>query len=87
MSLKENEGVFLYILNHAHLYLKRYRVIEVVIIGFFVWLAHEQWLFYESRHQELKEWALAGFISMNGTVVGAIMTALKSINTRHEMDD
>lgn len=74
-------------INNAHIWLKRYRVIEVLIITFFVWLAYQQWVFYENRHAELVEWALAGFISMNGTVIGAIMTALKSINTRHEADD
>ena len=76
-----------YIIDNAHVYLKRYRVMEVIIILFFLWLAYEEWVFFRDRHSDLKEWALAGFISLNAATIGALKYALDSKNKRHEADD
>ncbi len=73
--------------DNLHIYLKRYKVIQVIIIFFFMWLGWEQWEYYKVNQSLMKEWALAGFVSMNATTLAAIQVSLKSINTRHEADD
>ena len=75
------------ILDHSHLYLKRYRVVEIIVIAFFLYLAWNQWEYYKSNQSEMLEWSLAGFISMNAATIGALKYALDSINKRHEKDD
>lgn len=84
---EESKNFWIYVLEHGHIYLKRYRIIQILIILFFMWMAYKQWNFYEDKHMGLKEWMLAGFISMNAATIGALKYALDSINTRHSADD
>jgi len=78
-NLKQSLAIAKLILDELHRYLHLYKVIQIIIIGFFMWLGHEQWIFFKGHHTELVEWALAGFVSMNATTLLAIQSALTSI--------
>jgi len=67
------------ILDAGHLYLKKYRIIAIIIVGFFMWQCYELTEWYMKIYKDLKEWQNAPVIGLVAGYVTALKFALEHI--------
>lgn len=74
--------------TNGHVYLQRYRVIAVVIVGFFIYQTYDLTMWYKLHFHELKEWQNAPIVGLITGYVAALKYALSHITTRgpHDID-
>ena len=56
-----------YLLNRGHIYLKRYRVLSISIVIFFMWQTHDLIVWYKEHYKEMQDW-------QNAPIIGLIVT-------------
>ena len=67
-----------------HVKMKQYRVLYIFITVFFVWLGWDAWEWFKVEQGNMKEWAVAGFVSIYAAVIGALKFVLE--NSRQDSD-
>lgn len=70
---------FLTVLNNGHTYLKRYKVIAIIIIGFCMWQSHELAQWYMSDIDKIKDWQNASILGLIASYVAILKFALEHI--------
>jgi len=78
---------FKYLLNHGHIYLKRYRVLAIVLISYFIWQTHDLIEWYKLNYQVMQDWQNAPIIGMIITFAGILKLALDNTTHRNNDDD
>jgi len=68
-----------------HVKLKQYRVIYIVITAFFMWLGFDAWDWFKDNHSDLSQYSVAGFVSIQLAVIGALKYVLE--NSRQDNKD
>lgn len=61
-----------------HLTLRKYRVIYIIVTGFFLYIGFDAWDWFKNNHKEMSEAAAAGFISIYVTVIGVLKFVLEN---------
>lgn len=67
------------IIEKAHVYLKKYRVIAIFIVFFFAWQTHSLTTWYMDNFIFLKDWQNAPVVGLIGGYVTALKFALEHI--------
>tara|TARA_R110000782_G_scaffold111390_1_gene201140 strand:- start:830 stop:1054 length:225 start_codon:yes stop_codon:yes gene_type:complete len=67
-----------------HVLLKQYRILYILVTMFFLWLAWDAWEWFKLSHEDMREWTIAGFVSIYAAVIGVLKFVLE--NVRHDSD-
>ena len=67
------------LLDTGHIYLKKYRVIAISIVLFFMWQTYVLTEWYMEHFNELKEWQNVPVVGLIGGYVTALKFALEHI--------
>ena len=70
-----------------HILIKQYRVIYIIVTLFFIWLAWDAWEWFKEDQHNMKEWAVAGFVSIYLAVIGVLKFVLENIRQDSEHDN
>lgn len=73
-------------MKDLHIWLIKYRILYTSVTVFFIWLGWDAWDWFKDNHTELKEWAVAGFVSIYVAVIGALKFALENSRQNNEHD-
>ena len=74
-------------LDQIHIYLKKYRVISILIIFFFAWQCHELTEWYKANFATMTDWQNAPVIGLITAYVGALKFALDHILKDNDEDN
>ena len=78
-GVRELGAIIVAVLDKAHVYLKKYRLVAILIIIFFAYECRHLTEWYMQHYQELKDWQNAPVIGLIGTYVTALKFALDHI--------
>ena len=73
------------ILDVGHIYLKKYRVLSMTLIFYFIWQTYDLIEWYKDHFKEFEDWQNAPIIGMIITFAGILKLALD--NTTHPNND
>lgn len=59
--------------------IKQYRIIYIAITLFFIWLGWDAWEWFKIEQHNMKEWAVAGFVSIYAAVIGVLKFVLENV--------
>lgn len=62
-----------------HKFLIQYRILYIVITAFFLWLAYDAWEWFKTDHQNLREFAVAGFVSIYLSVISVLKFIIENV--------
>jgi uncharacterized membrane protein len=73
-------------LARGHVYLQRYRVIAVAIVGFFIYQTYDLTMWYKLNFHDLNEWQNAPIVGLITGYVAALKYALSHITEKGPHD-
>ena len=74
-------------LHNFHIILRQYRVIAIILTGFFMWLTLDMWQWFKLHHDSMKEWAVGGFVSLALLAIGTVKWSLENFMKKVEKDE
>lgn len=69
-----------------HQTLIKYRVLYIAITFFFMWLAWDAWEWFKINQSDMKEFAVAGFITIYLAVIGVLKYVIENIRKDNQHD-
>ena len=69
-----------------HVILRRFKVVPILVLVFFMWLTWDMTVFYKGIALELTEWQVAPIFGYLGVLVAAIKYGLDAIRKGEEVD-